>query len=262
MPTCFHSDNYYLSMNYGWPLKFSWSCSYSWIICSPISVQTPLWCPWPFPQLFLWLLGSVCWLLEQLQRVRGKKKRNIQELEKILITIRQKKRNMNKTVKLVLSNHMQLHLIHSLKMMFTVTWWTFKDRAVCRLPVLAVSLEESATCCTASLAVWTENTPWGFRATEPRRKTTASWHDFPFFGISTPQFVTQKRNDSLTSHYLSDMSFYSCSSVPAASVTPFAAEWLVPFRLSKDFLNEAMAPVFIPAASTQPSEPTAAAAAV
>lgn len=34
------------------------------------------------------------------------------------------------------------------------------------------------------------------------------------------------------------------------SVTPFVAEWLVPFRLSKDFLKEAMAPVFVPAAST------------
>lgn len=57
------------------------------------------------------------------------------------------------------------------------------------------------------------------------------------------------------------MALYNIS-VPAVSVTPFAAEWLVPFRLSKDFLNEAMALVFVPAASTHPSDPTAAGAAV
>lgn len=52
------------------------------------------------------------------------------------------------------------------------------------------------------------------------------------------------------------------SSVPAVSVTPFAAEWPVPFRLSKDFLNEAMAPVFVLAAFTHPSEQSAVGEAV
>lgn len=61
----------------------------------------------------------------------------------------------------------------------------------------------------------------------------------------------------MTSH----MPCVICSSVPAVSVTPFAAEWLVPFRLSKDFLNEAMAPVFVPAASKHPSEQTVVGAA-
>lgn len=67
-------------------------------------------------------------------------------------------------------------------------------------------------------------------------------------------FSTRLHNDLVLSS--------SFSSVPAVSVTPFAAEWLVPFRLSKDFLNEAMAPVFVPAASTHPSEPTGSGAAV
>lgn len=53
-------------------------------------------------------------------------------------------------------------------------------------------------------------------------------------------------------------SSHNCPLLPAASVIPLAAEWLVPFRSSKDCLNEAMAPVSAPATSTHPSEPTAA----
>lgn len=52
---------------------------------------------------------------------------------------------------------------------------------------------------------------------------------------------------SLSARLYGSVLSYNCSSVPAVSVTPFAAEWLVLFRLSKDFLNEAMAPVFVPA---------------
>ena len=39
----------------------------------------------------------------------------------------------------------------------------------------------------------------------------------------------------------------SSVTVPVASVTPLAAEWLLPLRPSNDFLNEAMAPVCVPA---------------
>lgn len=51
-----------------------------------------------------------------------------------------------------------------------------------------------------------------------------------------------------------DNGFASCPSVPAVSATPFAAEWLVPFRFSKDFLKDAMVPVSAPTAPMYSSE--------
>lgn len=48
------------------------------------------------------------------------------------------------------------------------------------------------------------------------------------------------------------------SSLPAVSAAPLTAVWLVPFRLSKDFLKEAMAPVSVLAACVHPSVQTAA----